>query len=296
MLRNNVDEKTSISLANELLEHLSKFQSGSKNIILTSDDPECLRDNVGWYQHIGDEHIININIPNILCYNMFIDKGLVDTNSYYAFLSLCVGHEFRHFMQGGCIWEKREIDGYGQNDVINAQAMLYVRKFFDAYYLLNKGFVKYEEDAEKFAVKNALEFLKTKFLDMDVEKAIVDAVRMYANIQSQGGIISTLPCNCENIDEIVSQLDERIEKNTRITPLSDALFVYNYKYYANHNYFALDENMLLTEKLIEDYGNLNDGSKQDILVAKSILSQIQKVEESLDEFPTLKEHYLQRTL
>lgn len=292
----NVSEKESIRIASELLEYLSEIDNGSINNIIKSGDEDSYRDNVGWYQHIGDKHIININIPNILCYNSFIDRGLVDTDSYYAFLTLCINHEFRHFMQGRCIWEEKEIDGYGQKDVLNAQLMLYVRYFFDAYYLLNKGFVKYEEDAEKFAVRNSIKFLKLRFPNMNVEKAIVDAVRMYADLQSRGGIISTLPCNCETIDQITSQIDERIEKNSRIKPLNDTLFVYNPRYYGNHNYFGLDEDRLLSTELIDAYDRIDDGSKQDLLVAKAILSQIQKAEESLDDFPTLKKHYLQKTL
>lgn len=296
MLYKNIDEKESIQIAKELLEYLSAIDNGSINKIIKSGDEDSYRDNVGWYQHINDKHIININIPNILCYNSLIDRGLVDTNSYYAFLSLCINHEFRHFMQGRCIWEGKEIDGYGQKDVLNAQLMLYVRYFFDAYYLLNKGFVKYEEDAEKFAVQNSIKFLKFKFPNMNVEKAIVDAVRMYANLQSRGGIISTLPCNCNTIDQITSQINERIEKNKRITPLSDTLFVHNPKYYGNHNYFGLDEDKLLSVELIDAYDRIDDGSKQDLLVVKAILSQIQKKEESLEDFPKLKKLYMQKTL
>ena len=296
MAYRNVSEKESILIANELLEYLSEIDTGSINNIIKNGDKDSYRDNVGWYQHTEGKHIINVNIPNILCYNNFINRRLVDTDSYYAFLTLCINHEFRHFMQGRCIWEDKEIDGYGQKDVLNAQLMLYVRYFFDAYYLLNKGYVKYEEDAEKFAVKNSIKFLKEKFPNMNVEKAIVDAVRIYANLQSRGGIISTLPCNCETIDQIISQIDERIEKNSRIKPLDDTLFVHNPAYYRNHIYFGLDEAKLLSSKLIDDYAELNDGSKQDLLVAKAILAQVQKPEESLDEFPTLKKHYLRKNL
>lgn len=63
-----------------------------------------------------------------------------------------------------------------------------------------------------------------------------------------------------------------------------------------HIYFGLDEAKLLSSKLIDDYAELNDGSKQDLLVAKAILAQVQKPEESLDEFPTLKKHYLRKNL
>ena len=48
--------------------------------------------------------------------------------------------------------------------------------------------------------------------------------------------------------------------------------------------------------LIDAYDKIDDGSKQDLLIAKAILSQIQKPEESLDDFPILKKHYLQKKI
>lgn len=287
-----INEKDSIAFADDLLGYFSSIDDGSTNTVLTSRDPESQRNNVGWYQHIGDQHKVFINIPNILCLKHAVDRGLLDVDAYYAFLTLCVGHEFRHFLQGKCIWDGQEIDGYGQKDVLNAQLMLYIRYFFDAYYLLNKGYVKYEEDAERFAVINGIRFLKTYFPNMDVDKAMISAVRYYAHLQSQGGIISTLPEDCNSVEEIVSKIEERIKDNLRIGDLTRTLFVYNPRFYANHYFYGLDEDRLLTDELIEKYSRIADGSKQDLLVVKAILLSLKKPVESLEDFPILKMKYL----
>ena len=292
----DINEKNSIEFASDLLDYYSKTDKGSKNIILTSNDEQSKRNNVGWYRHVDGQHKIFVNIPNILYLKEAVDRGFVTTEAYYAFIALCVSHEFRHYMQGKCIWEGTEIDGYGQKDVLNAQLMLYVRYFFDAYYLLNKGYVKYEEDAEKFAVVNSIKFLREAFPNMDIEGAILNAVNYYAKIQSSRGGISTLPFGCNNTDEIISELDKRIRDNLRINNLRNSLFVYNPNFYVNHGYYGLDEEKLLSEELVNEYSNLNDGSKQDLLVAKSILSMLEKPVESTEVFPVLRKKYLNNTL
>lgn len=291
-----IDEKNSIEFVDDLLGYYSSIDSGSINTILTSNDFESQRNNVGWYQHVDDQHKIFINVPNMLYLKNAVDRGELDYDAYYAFLTLCVGHEFRHFLQGKCIWEGIEIDGYGQKDVLNAQLMLYIRYFFDAYYLLNKGYVKYEEDAEKFAIINGIEFLKTNFPNMNAEKAMIDAVRYYADLQSRGGIISTLPENCNDVKEILLKIDDRIKDNLRVNNLTQTLFVHNPRYYGNHSYFGLNEDKLLTDALIKKYSKINDGSKQDLLVAKAILSLLEKPVESLEEFPVLRKKYLENKL
>lgn len=296
MYFNNINEKNSILFIENLLKYYNTIDNGSINTILTSKDPESQRNNVGWYQYFDNQHKIFINVPNVLYLKYAIDRGELDYDAYYAFLTLCVGHEFRHFLQGRCIYEGAEIDGYGQKDVLNAQLMLYIRYFFDAYYLLNKGYIKYEEDAEKFAIINGIKFLKNNFPNINAEKAMVDAVRYYANLQSQDGIVPTLPEACNSIEEILSKIDIRIRDNLRINDLTKTLFVHNARYYGNHVYFGLDEDKLLTNELIEKYSKINDGSKQDLLVVKGILSLLEKPVESLEEFPILKKKYLNNKL
>ena len=291
-----INEKNSIEFANDLLDYYSEIDNQSINTILTSNDSESKRNNVGWYQHVDGKHKIFVNIPNILYLKSAVDHGEVTNDAYYAFIALCVSHEFRHFLQGRCIWEGIEVDGYGQIDVLNSQLMLYIRYFFDAYYLLNKGYVKYEEDAEKFAVNNSINFLKNHFPEMDVDAAIVNASNYYARIQSSFGAIPTLPVNCKSTDEILFKLGKRIEDNFRIKDLRKTLFVYNPNYYANHGYYGLDEDKLLSDELVQKYSKTTDGSKQDLLVAKKILSMLERPIESTEDFPVLRKRFLNNSL
>lgn len=289
MYFNDIDEKSSIAFVDDLLGYYSSIDNGSINRILTSKDEESRRNNVGWYQHNGTDHKIFINVPNMLNFTYAVDRGIVDSDAYYAFLTLCVGHEFRHFQQGRCIWEGKDLDGFDSQDALNSQLVLYVRYFYDAYYLLNKGYVKYEEDAEKFAVQSGLAFLKNNFPNMNAEKAMVDAVRYYAFLQEWGGITPTLPKNCNSTKEILTKIDERISANLRNRHLTQTLFVYNPRFYENHFNFGLDEKKLLTDDLIERYYRMSDGSKQDLLVANAILASLEKPVESLKDFPSIKE-------
>lgn len=296
MIIRDVNEKNTIEFVYELLNYYSKIDNNSINRVLTSSDKESMRNNIGWYQHVDNKHKIFINVPNLLYLKDAIKHGDIDINTYYAFISLCVSHEFRHFLQGKCIWDGEEIDGYGQKDVLNSQLMLYIRFFFDAYYLLNKGYVKYEEDAEKFAIKSSYDFFNKNYPNMSAEKAIVNASNYYAEIQSRQGAISTLPRNCNSIDELISKIDIRIKDNLRINKLDETLRVFNPKFYANHIYYGLDENLLITDELIDMYSKISNGNEKDLFVVKHILSNLDNPIESLEEFPLLKKKYLSRNI
>lgn len=288
----NIDEKSAIEFTENILDYYSKIDNGSVNTIYTSNDPESSRNNVGWYRYEDGLHKVNVNIPNILYARRAIEIGMMDNDGFYAFLALCTGHEFRHFRQGRCIYDGIEIDGYGQKDVFNAELMLYVRYFFDAYYLSNKKYVKYEVDAEKFAVENGVKFLQANFPEVNAEKAMTDAVNFYAGIQNQGRFASsTLPVGCESVSEILSELTERLDTNLREPYLLKTLFVHNPKFYSVHERFGLDGDEVVTPELLRDYAATKDGSKQDLMVVERILSQLEKPNESLEDFPQLKKTY-----
>lgn len=292
----SVNEKQAVDFTNKLLKYYKNIDSGSINKVYTSSDIESQRNNVGWYRHEVNQHKIFINIPNIMYAKSAIDSGIIDYDGFYAFLTLCTGHEFRHFLQGRVIYDGQEIDGFNQKDVLNSELMLYIRYFFDAYYLLNKGYIKYEVDAEKFSVINGIRYLQDTYPDMDSEKAMLAAVNFYANIQSQGGIASTLPCGCESIAEIIEELTNKIKYNKRVPNLDRTLFVYNPNFYATHERFDLNEDRVLTNELLCKYYNEEAGSKRDLLVVKKILSLLEHPEESLEEFPQLKKQYKAKTL
>ena len=291
-----VNEEQAINFVNELLNFYKKFDNGSDNTILTHKDIESHRNNVGWYQHVNNQHKIFINIPNILCAQYAIENGLLDYDGFYAFLTLCTGHEFRHFLQGRVIYEGQEIDGYTQNDVFNSELMLYIRYFFDAYYLLNKGNVKYELDAERFSIINGIKYLNENYSGINVEKSMLDAINFYANIQSRGGSISTLPYGCKSINEVIQKLHDRIKNNERISELDKTLFVYNPRFYQTHICFGLDKNKVITNELLREYYNEKIGSQRDLLVVKRIISLLKYPEESLEEFPQLKKRYNKKLL
>lgn len=291
-----VNEKKTIAFAKDLLDYYSLINNGCNTKVLTSKDEESARNNVAWYYHDKGTHNVNINVPNLLALKPAIARGEIDKDAYYALVAIVVGHEFRHFLQGECIWDGKEIDGFGQGDVINSQVMMYIRFFFDAYYLINKGFVKYEIDAEKFAVKESIKFLKDYFPNMNVEKAIVDAVRHYATIQIMGGTIPTLPDNAKSTDEIIWLLDERISDNLRVDDLRQTLFVHNPRFFNNHLEFGLDDEKLYTNELLEAYVKENDGSKKDLVVAKAILDSVDLPVESMRDFPALRKAYIEKRL
>lgn len=291
-----INEKMAVDFTDKLLDSYRKIDDRSINTILTHRDVEACRDNVGWYQHADTSHRIYINIPNILCAESAVERGKMDNDGFYAFLTLCVGHEFRHFLQGRVIYDGEEIDGYTQKDVLNAELMLYIRFFFDAYYLINKGYVKYEVDAEKFSVIKGIEYLKSEYPNMDAEKSMLDAVNFYADIQASGGVASTLPLGCNSLDEVIKELENKINNNERVPNLDETLFVHHPRFYQNHASFGLDEDMVITTKLLRDYYNESSGSQRDLMVVKRIISLLERPEESLDEFPHLRLSYIEKRL
>ncbi len=289
-----VGEKESIDFVRNVLDFYSTRNRGSTNVILTSADVESNRNNAGWYNHNHYNHQVFINIPNILLLNGAIDKGYIDNDTYYAFLTLCVGHEFRHFLQGKCIWDDESVDGYNKEDAFNTELMLYISSFFDGYYKLNKGYIKSEEDAEKYAIQEGIAYLKENYPGFEAEAAMMQAIKYYAYIQSCGSGVSTLPRNCNSIKEVISFLDRRMEENLRISNLRKTLSVYNPILYLNHIGFSLNKNKLLTPQLIDTYPMLHNGSAQDLLVVAAILSQIKRAKESLNEFPDLQKVFFKR--
>ena len=131
---------------------------------------------------------------------------------------------------------------------------------------------------------------------MNVEKAIVDAVRHYATIQIMGGTIPTLPDNAKSTDEIIWLLDERISDNLRVDDLRQTLFVHNPRFFNNHLEFGLDDEKLYTNELLEAYVKENDGSKKDLVVAKTILDSVELPVESMRDFPALRKAYIEKRL
>lgn len=262
----------------DLLEYYSDIDNHSKNIILTSRDNMSHKSSVGWYKYVGKEHFIYINIPKI--------KSLCSNKDLYAYLTLCAGHEFRHFLQGRVIWDK-QISDYSIEEATQEQILLYISMFYDAYYYYNRQYLKYELGAFKFAIVNGMIYLKEKFPNMDVETSMLNAVKLYFKIDDIN--------ECKSIDDVIATLDNRMEENIRINDLSKTLTVYNSKVYANHGYYGLKDN-LLNQELINNYNSLESGSDKDYLIFKTILSSLDKPVDSLKKYPMLKTKYLKKEI
>lgn len=291
-----INEELAVDFTKELLGFYKEIDDGCVDTILTHKDPEARRDNVGWYGPVDSQHKIFINIPNILCARFALERGVIDYDCFYAFLALITGHEFRHFLQGRVIYDGQEIEGFTSEDAFNADLMKYIRYFFDAYYLLNKGNIKYEVDAEKFSVINGVKYLKDRYPRMDAEKSMLDAVNYYASAQARGGVLPTLPLGCKSIDEAIGALQNRIERNERISNLDKSLFVHLPWFYQNHAAFGLDEDRVITKTLLQEYFNEKSGTERDLMVVKRIISLLEHPEESFGEFPLLRKRYKENSL
>ena len=121
---------------------------------------------------------------------------------------------------------------------------------------------------------------------------MVNAVNYYAEVQNYNRINSTLPENCTSLQEIINKITQNIRDNKRVNNLTKSLSVINSNYYINHLYYGLSEEDLLTQQLIKKYANCLDGTKQDLLLVKALLANLEKPIESLNEFPILKKEYL----
>lgn len=290
-----LSEKNLVEFTSNLLDYFKVIDNRLVINQYTSKDLESARDNVGWYRFDVGQHTVNLNIVNMLCAQFGIARGELDLESFYAFVTLCTGHEFRHFLQGTCIYDEKPIDGFDLNDSFNAEVMMFIRQFYDAYYLMNKGYLKYELDADRFGVTEGVKFLKSNFPNINAEEKMTDAVNFYANIQNRGVVLPTLPLGCKTYDEIVTAIAKKLRVNKRV-PLDESLFVYNTAFYQNHHNFGYDEEKAITEDLVREYMSLNDGSKQDLLIAKRILETLEKPMETVEHFPQLCKRYKNQSL
>lgn len=286
----NLVEKKVCSFVNDYMDYLKQINDNFKLNIFTSDDEESRRDNAGWYQY-NKGHIININVYNLTCVAYFIEQGIIDIDTFFALITLCVGHEYRHFGQGTCIYDGKDIDGFTKDDAIAAHLMMYIRYFFDAYYLLNKGHIKYELDAEKFGVTEGVKFLSHYNSDMDPFESMKNAVNFYAEITSRGFGEPTLPRNSRSYEEIIKKLDANLENNDRDNNLRKTLRVHLEKFYQNHIKYGLNEKLVITDELLEQYKECSNGFDKDLLVANRILELLVYPEESLEQFSHIKALY-----
>ncbi len=288
MTLRNINKKNVAAFIDELFDYYCLIDSNYEKVIYTKNSP---RNNAGWYHYYQGKHLININIPNIMTLTSLINNKSFNNIDFYTFVAFIVGHEYRHFLQTRYAKEGVYYEGCHESDILADELVIYIKMFFDQYYLLNKGFIRFEEDAEAFAIKNTLSFFKDNYSNIDSEKALINVLNYYARMQERAGIISTIPLFFNGIDDVLNRIDERIKNSRRIPSLNATLDVKNPICYEVQKMFDLDKEKMLSKLMIARYESLDDGYMQDLLVAKKILSLISYPEKSLEAFPALKKIY-----
>lgn len=283
-------ERKLCSFVSDYMDYLRKNNDNFVLNIYTSNDEESKRHNSGWYQYYNG-HIINLNIFDMAYAANYIGNGLVDIDSFFAFVTLVVGHEYRHFLQGTCIYDGEVVSGFTESDAIATHLMMYIRYFFDAYYLLNKRHVKYEVDADIFGVIEGAKFLSDYNSGMDVRTAIKNAYNFYIGLAPRIFEHQALLKKSNSYEEVLSNLKNDLENNIRDNNLCNTLRVYLEKFYGNHYYYGLNEDKVITESLLREYQSLDDGFDKDLLVANRILELLERPEESLEQFCCIKKLY-----
>lgn len=287
-----INQENVANFVYQLLNYFNTINICDEINILDKNNDYSIRNNVGWYQYVGSKHKLFINIPNILLLKKEVYNNNISTDDFYVFVALVVIHEYRHLMQGKCIFDGDIIDGFSKKDAFDSQLIMYIRYFFDAYYILNKGNIKYEEDAERFAIKKTLDFFKNNYPNVNIENSLISVINYYSKLQLDGGIVPTLPINCSNTYEVFKKIDANIANNYRIDDLKKTLRVFHPKFYSTHIYYGLNEELLYNDEIQEKYSSIQKGDKKDLFIVEEILKCLEKPSESLDEFPGLKKKYI----
>ncbi len=71
-----INEKDILRFIHKILEYYSAIDNSCINVILTDKD-KITRNNVGWYQHIENQHKIFINTSNILGLKEIVESGII---------------------------------------------------------------------------------------------------------------------------------------------------------------------------------------------------------------------------
>lgn len=294
-----IDDSTVVNYLSDLIDYYKVRDNNFKTIFLSDEDKESSKSVSAWYNHeiLTGEHTIFFNLCNFRSLFYCLSTGLIDINEFFGILTLIAGHEYRHFEQGRSMFDKKEVSGFTFQDGLETQTVLYIANFFDMYYLINKGNLKCEEDAELFAIKNGIEFMKNKIPDIDAKKAILGAAKFLANLYKDSSFMSTMPDQSDSIDILIKKIELRIEKNDRQQFLPKAMRVVDPACFGFHEKYNLDYYKLMSNyDFLSEYAYTSDGAKRDMLVAKRILGLVNDPVDSLNEVNILKERYLAKKL
>lgn len=294
-----IDESSIKNYLNDYMDYLKTRDNTVKTIFVGPEDEESERNAGAWYNREPEtgDHRIFFNMPNLDCLLYYLANNEISIDQFFGILTLFVGHEYRHFEQGRCMWDGKCVDGFNLQDGLETQMVLYIRYFFDVYYSRNKGYLKCEEDAELFAIKNGIDFIKDKFPRINAEKAILDSANFIGSLNGEiAAIGGTLPYHSDSIDELVKELNRRIEENYRHPWLPATLRVSSLERLALQVKYGIDYEALMTDEFIYGYKDLKGGYNMDLYVVKRLLGIVNDKEKSLREFNILKDKYLAKKL
>ena len=288
MSLNELTERNIISFILDLFDYYKQIDDNSINVIYYG---KASRGNLGWYFYNDSKHEIHINAPMCIYLKSGIEQGIININDAYAFISMCVGHEFRHFLQSRYTHDGIKLEGYNQNDVLRDELINYIKLFFDNYYLLNKAFLKPELDADKYSIVSSLDFLNKYNIEMDAKKSILNALRYYRLLQLDASGFSTIP-HSNSMDEIINYIDRQIKINKRIPDLAKALTSKDLACQRNREVANLNHSKFYSQSFFDEYETLKSGYKRDLLVAKQILYSIDNPNSTLEKFPAMRKKFI----
>lgn len=294
-----IDENTIRRYLSDYLDYLSVRDDNFKRVFVECDDPESSRNVGAWYNRHPDteEHRIFLNLGNLDYLLYYLLNGQIDVDEFFGIMTLLAGHEYRHFEQGRCMWDGKEINGFTTQDGFETQLILYIRYFFDVYYIRNKAYLKCEEDAELFSIKNGIEFIKDKFPNVDAEESILKSANFIGALPGkEQSYKSTMPYHSDSIDDLIKELNRRIDENYRHPWLPATLRASSDVRLDLQREYGIDWHSLMSDEFIYGYKDIEGGYNKDLYVVKKILDTVNDKEKSLREFNILKGKYLEKKL
>lgn len=182
-------------------------------------------------------------------------------------------------------------------DGFETQLILYIKYLFEVYYIRNKGYLKCEEDAELFAIKRGIEFYKMRFPKIDAKDVFLRSAIFLGSLNGElSSEYATMPTKVTSFDELVSELDRRIDAGYRHPWLPATLRATSFKQRELGESYGIDYSFLMSDEFIYGYKDLNSGYERDLFVVKKLLDSVNDPFKSLQDFNLIKEKYLQKKL
>lgn len=218
----------------------------------------------------GRKHTIDIHIGDE---EDFIHGGQVNEEKVMAIIST-IYHEYRHLEQT----ERYKYNPDFSKDSINIARMNAIQKNgLSNYYFENYRNDPKELDATKYGFEESIKYMKKEYPEINAEKGIEEYVHSYIEEDKNDkyGFHMFDEDKSDTIQEILDQLQERINKPTRVD-LSKVC-----------NGFIEDVKLkaILTDEFVEMYEKCSSVEEKDALIFDEIVKLHPEI---LDEFPVLQ--------